>query len=110
MAKHISQKPLLTTVILILLICVSITNLPASSTAVNQDSELVQKPTYLIPSIVKQNKPISLIVVQQGDEWLFAGAAPAAAKIRQVNKTPILLKWASKENPRQKKCLSNWSR
>ena len=46
-----------------------------------------------------------MIVVQSDDEWLVAAAAPAAAKIRQINKTPILLKLASKENPRQKKLL-----
>lgn len=71
----------------------------------DNSSEGAQKPTFLIPAIEKQNKPIALIVLQEDDEWLVAAAAPAAAKIRQVNKTPILLKWASKENPRQQKLL-----
>jgi hypothetical protein len=105
MAKFISEKRYLITVLFILLIQIPTEASAASSTAVNHDSEYVQRPAYLIPAISKQNKPISLIVVQEDDEWLVSAAAPAAARIRQTNKTPILLKWASKENLRQKKLL-----
>ena len=108
MFKILSQKPQSVMVMLILLICIPGKTLHAQSSNkqfTDNTSELIQKPTFLIPAIAKQNKPIALIVVQQDDEWLVAAAAPAAAKIRQVNKTPILLKWASKENPRQQKML-----
>jgi hypothetical protein len=107
MFKNIFHRRL-ALVVLILLICIPSKTLPAQSSNkrfTDNTSERTQKPTFLIPSIAKQNKPIALIVVQQDDEWLAAAASPAAAKIRQVNKTPILLKWASKENPRQKKML-----
>ncbi|MFB0554934.1 MAG: C25 family cysteine peptidase [Phycisphaerae bacterium] len=78
--------------------------------SVNQNSEQIQKPTLLIPAIAKQNKPMALIVVNEDDEWLIAVAAPAAAKIRRQNKTPILLKWESEENPRQTQLLEQLAR
>jgi len=105
MAKRISLKILLATFLVVLSIHLPIKTSDASSIGINQDSEQLQKPTYLIPYIAKQNKPISLIVVDGDEEWLVAAAAPAAAKIRMINKTPILLKWASKENPRQQKLI-----
>jgi len=86
-----------------------------STLSATQISRQIQKPTFLIPAIVKQNKPIALIVVNEddesrlsktgGDEWLIAAAAPAAAKIIQQNKTPILLQLDSEENPRQTQLL-----
>ncbi|HUU18115.1 MAG TPA: C25 family cysteine peptidase [Sedimentisphaerales bacterium] len=76
-----------------------------STPSANQISEQIQKPTFLIPAIAKQNKPMALIIVNEDDEWLIAVAAPAAAKIRRQNKTPILLKWKSEENPRQTQLL-----
>ncbi|MBN1806210.1 MAG: hypothetical protein JW837_13260 [Sedimentisphaerales bacterium] len=113
MAKLLSQKPPSTSRILILLIYLSITALFVWPTAANQDQdldlELRQEPKYLIRDIAKQNKPISLIIVQQDDDWLVSVAAPAAAMIHQVNKTPILLKLTSKENVRQKKMLDKLS-
>jgi len=84
------------------------TNQPALSA--NQNSGQIQKPTFLIPAIAKQNKPIALIVVNEDDEWLVAAAAPAAAKISRQNKTPILLKWESEDNPRQTKLLEQLAR
>jgi len=82
--------------------------------------EPIQKPTFLIPAIARQNKPVALIVVREddesapsetgGDEWLVAVAAAASAKIRQINKTPILLKLASQENPGQTKLLEQLAR
>jgi len=78
--------------------------------SVNQNSEQIQKPTFLIPAIAKQNKPMALIVVNEDYEWLIAVAAPAAAKIRRQNKTPILLKWESEENPRQTQLLEQLAR
>ncbi len=99
------SRLILVALVLFILIQAPVRTLSAPGTGVNQDSEQIQRPTFLIPSIEKQNKPIALIVVQQADEWLVAAAAPAAGKIRQINKTPVLLKWASKDNPRQKKLL-----
>jgi len=81
-----------------------------STPSANQISGQIQKPTFLIPAIAKQNKPIALIVVNEDDEWLVAAAAPAAAKISLQNKTPILLKWESEDNPRQTKLLEQLAR
>jgi len=57
-----------------------------STLSATQISRQIQKPTFL-------------------DEWLIAAAAPAAAKIIQQNKTPILLQLDSEENPRQTQLL-----
>lgn len=105
MAKRISPKTLSAAVLLVLFIYIPVESSVAASTGINQDSEGVQKPVYLIPAIAKQNKPIALMVVDGDEDWLVCAAAPAAATIRRANKTPILLKWESEENDRQKKLI-----
>jgi len=109
--KTLFQKYLLKLLTLIFFIFVTVKILPGQSTpSANQISGPIQQPTFLIPAISKQNKPIVLIVVNEDDEWLVAGAAPAAAKISRQNKTPILLKWESEDNPRQTKLLEQLAR
>ena len=109
MFKSTLQKYLLALLTLILLTCTTIkTQYDYCSNG--QNSGQIQKPTFLIPAIAKQNKPMALIVVNEDDEWLIAVAAPAAAKIRRQNKTPILLKWESEENPRQTQLLEQLAR
>ncbi len=76
----------------------------------SRTSGQTEKPTFLIPTIAKQNKPMALVVVKEDDEWLIAAAAPAAATIRRQNKTPILLKWDSKDNPRQTQLFEQLAR
>lgn len=68
MAKRISRKTLLATVLLILFIHITVESSVASRTGINQDSKQTQKRTYLIPSISKQNKPIALMVVDGDDD------------------------------------------
>lgn len=119
MFKSTLQKYLLALLTLILLVCTTIKT-QYGYCSNGQNSGQIQKPTFLIPAIARQNKPLTLIVVQEDDEsrpskmgrdeWLVAAAAPASAKIRQLNKTPILLKCASEENPRQTKLLEQLAR
>lgn len=114
MFKSTLQKYLLALLTLILLVCTTIKT-QYGYCSNGQNSGQIQKPTFLIPAIARQNKPLTLIVVQEDDEsrssktgqdeWLLAAAAPVSAKIRQLNKTPILLKWDSEENPRQTQLL-----
>ena len=85
-------------------------NINQSTPPATQISGQIQKPTFLIPSIAKQNKPTALIVVNEDDEWLIAAAASAAAKISRQNKMPILLKWDSEENQRQTQLLEQLAR
>ncbi|MFZ2147688.1 MAG: C25 family cysteine peptidase [Sedimentisphaerales bacterium] len=115
MFKSTLQKCLLALLTLILLVCTTIKT-QSGYCSNGQYSGQIQKPTFLIPAIARQDKPVTLIVVQGDDEsrpsktgrdeWLVAAAAPASAKIRQLNKTPILLKCASEENPRQTKLFN----
>jgi len=119
MFKSTLQKCLLALLTLILLVCTTIKT-QSGYCSNGQNSGQIQKPTFLIPAIARQNKPVALIVVQEddesspsetgGNEWLVAAAAPASAKIRQINKTPILLKLASEKNPRQTKLLEQLAR
>lgn len=62
-----------------------------SETGIEQSPEQTEKPTFLLPTIAKQNEPIALIAVGEKDTWLLAVASPVAAKIRQLDKMPILL-------------------
>ncbi|MBN2457068.1 MAG: hypothetical protein JXB29_11135, partial [Sedimentisphaerales bacterium] len=59
----------------------------------------------LSPVIANQNEPLALITVPANDQWLLTAATPIAAKIRQLNKTPILLALTSEPVPEQTRLL-----
>lgn len=73
---------------------------------IKQVSELPKTPVFLLPAIAHQNEPIALIVVPEEDTCVLAVVAPVAARIRQVNKTPILLALAA-EPTREQTLLLN---
>jgi len=58
-----------------------------------------------LPVIANQNEPLVLLTVPENVRWLLAAAAPIAAKIRQLNKTPILLALSSEAVPEQTKLV-----
>lgn len=62
-------------------------------------------PVFLLPAIAGQNKSLVLVGVGGGEGWLFAAAAPVAAKIREQGKTPILLSLASGAGSEQTRLL-----
>ena len=55
--------------------------------------------------VAKQNEPLALVTVPANEQWSLTTAAPIAAKIRQLNKTPILLALTSEPVPEQTRLL-----
>lgn len=74
----------------------------------NQAEQLPEKTDAIVslsPVIAKQNEPLALITVSENERWLLATAAPIAAKIRQLKKTPILLALSPDPVPEQTRLL-----
>ncbi|MBN2270955.1 MAG: hypothetical protein JXN61_10095 [Sedimentisphaerales bacterium] len=59
-------------------------------------SKNTDESVYLPSAIAGQHKPLTLVCVGGDQGWLFAAAAPVAAKIREQGKSPVLLALASK--------------
>ena len=72
---------------------------------VEQVPEKADAIVSLLPVIAKQNEPLALVTVPANDRWLLTVAAPIAAKIRKLNKTPILLALTAEPVPEQTRLL-----
>ena len=81
---------------------------PVLTEQANQIEQVPEKTDTIIsllPEIAKQNEPLALVTVSSNEQWLLTAAAPIAAKIRQLNKTPILLALTSEPVPEQTRLL-----
>jgi len=79
--------------------------LPENAGPAGPPAKTTDTSAFSLSRVANQDKPLVLIAVSEQDTWLFAAAAPIAARLRQLGKTPILLALASEDAPAQTKLL-----